>query len=122
MSDPVADYIKGGSGDWLNVKNCNIGSIVTIQKVWIDDSFDDDDGKPRKDLCVGGIFETTGEECQVRLSKTNARRIADALGGTSQEWIGNQIKCVLFMDYPGVNARGIIWDGIKPEPQKKLKK
>jgi len=122
MSDPVADYIKGGSGDWLNVKNCNIGSTVTLQKVWIDDNFTDDEGNPRKDLCVGGIFNNTGEECQVRLSKTNARRIAETLGGTSQEWIGNQIRCVLFMDYPGVNAKGLIWDGVKTEQQKKIDK
>jgi len=124
VSDIVENYIKGGSGAWLKTTNCAVGATVTIGDIWVDDeSFKDEDGNPRKYLCIGGTYDLSGEDCQVRLSKTNARRIAETLGDKAEQWKGAQIKCVLHMDYPGVSSRGLVWDGVKPEAeQKKLKK
>jgi len=128
LSEIIGKYIQGGSGDWLTVKNAAVGSVVDVEQVWMDDGVFPNqpvDQPPKPSLCVGGLFNG-GEECQVRISKTNARRIAETLG---EEWVGHRIECVLHMDYPGVGARGLIWKGVKveakpePEPsQKKLKK
>ena len=111
----IGKYIQGGSGDWLTAKNCNIGATIDVEKIWMDeDSFPD---QPPS-LCVGGAYNG-GEECQVRISKTNARRIAETLG---EEWIGHKIGCILHMDYHGVNARGLIWEGIKVDPAEPAEK
>jgi len=116
VSDIIKKYIQGGSGQWLTVNNCNIGAVVDIETMWIDeDSFPD---QP-PGLCVGGVYNGA-EECQVRLSKTNARRISETLG--DENWVGQKIKCVFHADYPGIKEKGLVWDGVPPEKEQKEQK
>ncbi len=103
----IKDYIEKGGGNFLSVKNCAVGSTVTINTVSLDEETYD---KPR--IVIAGIFDKTGEECNVSLGIQNVKRVAEMLGEDESKWIGKQIQCLTHADYPGLGTKGLLWGAV----------
>ena len=80
----VRKYIEEGGGNFLTVKNCPVDSTVTIKTIKLDDETFD-----KSYIVIGGTFDTSGEDCNVRLGVQNLERVADVLGDDETNWPGH---------------------------------
>ncbi len=100
----VDTYLENAGGNFLSVKNCPSGTVLTISKVFLDEETFDKPGI----VCEGTV---DGEETSARLSASNVKRIVETLGSDDKKWIGKQIQCLGHMDYPGLGKKGLLWGG-----------
>lgn len=107
ISTIIRDYIENAGGNFLTTKNTKADDIVTIQSVWLDDETFD-----KSYIVVDGVYDKTGEECNVRLGVQNLERIAETLGDDEATWPGQKIQCIGQQKYPGLGTKGLLWRGI----------
>ncbi len=105
----VRRYIEEGGGNFLTVKNCAIDATVTIKAVSLDDETFD-----KSYVVINGIYDLSGDECNVRLGVQNLERIAEDLGDDETIWPGQKIVCIGTQTYPGLGTKGLLWRGIRP--------
>lgn len=105
----IRKYIEEGGGNFLKVKNTEIDATVTIQTVRRDDDTFD-----KAYIVIKGIYDPTGEECNVRLGVQNVERVAEDLGDDETTWPGQKIKCIGTQAYPGLGTKGLLWRGVRP--------
>jgi len=104
----VRKYIEEGGGNFLTVKNCALDATVTIKTVKLDDqSFD------KSYIVIGGVYDPSGEDCNVRLGGQNLTRIAEVLGDDETTWPGQQLVSIGTQKYPGLGTSGLLWSGMK---------
>ena len=101
----VDTYLENAGGNFLSVKNCATGTVLTITKVFLDEETFDKPGI----VCEGTV---DGEETSARMSASNCKRVSETLGTKEAEWIGKQIQCLGHMDYPGLGKKGLLWGGV----------
>ena len=104
----VRKYIEEGGGNFLTVKNCPVDSTVSIKTVTLDDETFD-----KSYIVIGGTFDTSGEDCNVRLGVQNLQRIADVLGDDEAKWPGRKMICIGTQKYSGLGTWGLLWSGVK---------
>lgn len=104
----VRKYIEEGGGNFLTVKNCPVDSTVTIKSLSLDDETFD-----KSYIVIDGIFDSSGEDCNVRLGVQNLARIAETLGDDENTWPGCKLICIGTQTYPGLGTRGLLWRGLK---------
>lgn len=104
----VRKYIEAGGGNFLTVKNTAMDATVTVKTVTLDDQTFE-----KSYIVVGGIYDKTGEDCNVRLGGQNLARIADVLGDDEATWPGQKLVCIGTQKYPGLGTSGLLWGGVK---------
>lgn len=104
----VKKYIEEGGGNFLTVKNCAMDATVTMKTVKLDDQTFD-----KSYIVVGGVYDPSGEDCNVRLGGQNLARIAEVLGDDETTWPGQQLVCIGTQKYPGLGTSGLLWSGVK---------
>lgn len=104
----IRKYIEEGGGNFLTVKNCAIDATVTIKGVSLDDETFD-----KSYIVINGIYDLSGDECNVRLGVQNLERIAEDLGDDETTWSGKKIVCIGTQTYPGLGTKGLLWRGVK---------
>ena len=92
----------------MTVKNCPVDSTVTIKSVSRDDETFD-----KSYIVIGGIFDTSGEDCNARLGVQNLERVADVLGDDETNWPGRKMVCIGTQKYSGLGTWGLLWSGVK---------
>lgn len=103
----IKDYIEKGGGNFLTTKTCAIGATVTIKTVALDEETFD-----KAYVVCNGIYDPTGEECNVRLGVQNIKRIAEVLGDDESKWPEKKIQCITHQDYPGLGTKGLLWAAV----------
>uniref|UniRef100_A0A6M3MDK8 Uncharacterized protein n=1 Tax=viral metagenome TaxID=1070528 RepID=A0A6M3MDK8_9ZZZZ len=104
----VRKYIEEGGGNFLTVKNCAIDATVTIKAVSLDDETFD-----KSYIVIAGIYDPSGEDCNVRLGVQNLERITEDLGDDELTWPGQKIVCMGTQTYPGLGTKGLLWRGVR---------
>ena len=105
----VSDYIEKAGSNFLTVKNCPVGTIMTITSVTLDDETFD-----KAYVVLAGTVPGFEEEVNYRAGVGNLKRIAETFGEDEAQWIGKQIECVVHQDYPGLGQKGLLWRGVVP--------
>ncbi len=105
----IRKYIEEGGGNFLKVKNTEVDATVTIQTVRRDD-----DTFEKSYIVIKGLYDPTGEECNVRLGVQNVERVAEGLGDDESAWPGQKLECIGTATYPGLGPKGLLWRGVKP--------
>jgi len=108
MAGIVKRYIEEGGGNFMTAKNCAIDATVTIRSVKLDDETFD-----KSYIVIDGIYDPSGEECQVRLGVQNLERIAEVIGDDETTWAGKKLVCIGTQKYPGLGTSGLLWSGVK---------
>ena len=103
----IEKYLESAGGNFLNVKNCPTGTILSITAMHLDEETFDSAA-----IVCTGTSSINNEETNARLSAANVKRIAESLGTDEIKWIGQRIQCLGHMDYPGLNAKGLLWGGV----------
>lgn len=104
----VKKYIEEGGGNFLTVKNCALDATVTMKTIKLDDQTFD-----KSYIVVGGVYDPSGEDCNVRLGGQNLTRIAEVLGDDETTWPGQKLVCIGTQKYPGLGTSGLLWSGVK---------
>ncbi len=104
----IRKYIEEGGGNFLKVKNTEVDATVTIQTVRKDDETFD-----KAYIVIKGIYDPTGEECNVRLGVQNVERIAEDLGDDETTWPGQKLVCIGTQTYSGLGTKGLLWRGVR---------
>jgi len=107
MCPIVREYIEKGGGNFLTTKNCKVDATVTIKAVSLDEETFD-----KSYVVVNGIYDPSGEECNVRLGVQNLKRIAENLGDDETTWVNKKLECIGTQDYPGLGQKGLLWRGV----------
>ncbi len=103
----IDKFLEDAGGNFLNVKNCPSGTVLTITAVYRDDDTFDSSA-----IICTGKSSIDNEETNARLSASNVKRILESLGSDDTKWVGQEIQCIGHMDYPGLNAKGLLWGGV----------
>lgn len=103
----VKDYIEKAGSNFLTVKNCPVGTIMTITGITLDEETFD-----KAYVILGGTAPGFEEEVNYRAGVGNLKRIAEAFGEDETKWVGKQIECVVHQDYPGLGQKGLLWRGV----------
>ena len=103
----ISDYIEKAGSNFLTVKNCPVGTILTITGITLDEETFD---KPY--VILAGTVPSFEDEVNYRCGVGNLKRIAEAFGEAEKQWIGKQIECIAHQDYPGLQSRGLLWRGL----------
>ena len=104
----VKKYIEEGGGNFLTVKNCALDATMTVKTVKLDDQTFD-----KSYIVIGGTYDPSGEDCNVRLGGQNLTRIAEVLGDDETTWPGQKLVCIGTQKYPGLGTSGLLWSGVK---------
>ena len=107
MGSIIKEYIESAGGNFLTTKNCKIGATVTIRSVRLDD-----ETFSKSYIVVGGVYDPTGEECNVRLGVQNLERITETIGDDETRWPGQKLECLGTQKYPGLGTEGLLWRGM----------
>ena len=105
----VRRYIEEGGSNFLTAKNCAIDATVTIKSVSLDDETFD-----KSYVIIEGIYDLSGDECNVRLGVQNLERITEVLGDDEQTWPDCKIICIGTQTYRSLGTKGLLWRGVKP--------
>ncbi len=108
MSGIVRRYIEEGGGNFLTVKNCAIDATVTVKTISLDDETFD-----KSYIVINGIYDLSGDECNVRLGVQNLERVAEDLGDDESTWPGQKLVCIGTQTYPGLGTKGLLWRGVR---------
>lgn len=103
----ISDYIEKAGSNFLTVKNCPVGTILTIATVTLDEETFD-----KAYVILGGTAPGFEEEVNYRCGVQNLKRIAEAFSEDETKWIGKKIECIAHADYAGLKSRGLLWRGL----------
>lgn len=102
----IDDYIEKAGSNWLGVKNCPVGTTMTIAGVRLDE---ESYAKPY--IILTGAVPGFEEEMQYRCGVQNLKRLRETFGGNETEWTGKQMECIGHVDYPNI-GKGLLWRGV----------
>lgn len=105
----IRKYIEEGGGNFLKANNTEVDATVTIGTVRRDDDTFD-----KAYVVINGIYDPTGEECNVRLGVQNVARVTEDLSDDETKWPGQKLLCIGTATYPGLGTKGLLWRGVRP--------
>ncbi|KXA92186.1 hypothetical protein AKJ64_03805 [candidate division MSBL1 archaeon SCGC-AAA259E17] len=94
---------RSRGGNWLTAENVEIGDEIEIKGKgrWHDQFGEGEDGK---DLVLP--VKANGQEFEWRLNKTQMRKMADAFGNKTGDWVGESAIIEKIVKYESLGKKG----------------